>query len=101
MVKTFILLKILWLPQNKAGPISFIKGMETFKEEDLLLYLYQESPKATTQAIHTALEEGNYALEEQLKTLRRSIAQLSALQLKRPSPFSLKEIKNYSQKAAD
>ncbi|MEN9349312.1 MAG: hypothetical protein RL372_290 [Bacteroidota bacterium] len=75
--------------------------METFKEEDLLLYLYQESPKATTQAIHTALEEGNYALEEQLKTLRRSIAQLSALQLKRPSIFSLTAVKNYSKKVVD
>jgi hypothetical protein len=75
--------------------------METFKEEDLLLYLYQESPKATTQAIHTALEEGNYALEEQLKTLRRSIAQLSALQLKRPSIFSLTTVKNYSKKVVD
>jgi hypothetical protein len=75
--------------------------METFKEEDLLLYLYQESPKATTQAIHTALEEGNYELEEQLKTLRRSIAQLSALQLKRPSLFSLTAVKNYSKKVVD
>ena len=50
------------------------------------------------------LNEGqkvSYELEEQLKTLRRSIAQLNALELKRPSLFSLKEIKNYSQKAAD
>jgi hypothetical protein len=75
--------------------------MEPFKEEDLLLYLYKECSKATSDAIHTALEEGSYALEEQLKTLRRSIAQLNALELKRPSLFSLKEIKNYSQKAAD
>ena len=75
--------------------------METFKEEDLLLYLYQECPKATTQAIHTALEGGNYELEEQLKTLRRSIAQLGALELKRPSLFSLKAVKNYSQKVVD
>ena len=101
MAKTFILSKILWLPQNKAVPISFIRGMEPFKEEDLLLYLYKECSKATSDAIHTALEEGSYALEEQLKTLRRSIAQLNALELKRPSLFSLKEIKNYSQKAAD
>jgi hypothetical protein len=73
-------------------------GMEPFKEEDLLLYLYKECPKATSDAIHTALEEGNYVLEEQLKTLRRSIAQLNALELKRPSLFSLKAVKNYSKK---
>ena len=101
MVKTFILLKILWLPQNKAGPITFIKGMEPFKEEDLLLYLYKECPKVTSDAIHTALEEGSYVLEEQLKTLRRSIAQLSALELKRPSLFSLKAVSNYSKKVMD
>jgi hypothetical protein len=75
--------------------------METFKEEDLLLYLYQECPKATSDAIHIALEQGDYELEEQLKILRRSIAQLGALQLKRPSLFSLKAVKNYSQKAVD
>lgn len=75
--------------------------MEPFKEEDLLLYLYKECPKDTYDAIHTALEEGNYLLEEQLKTLRRSIAQLNALELKRPSLFSLKAVKNYSKKGLD
>ena len=49
----------------------------------------------------SALEEGNYLLEEQLKTLRRSIAQLNALELKRPSLFSLKAVKNYSKKGLD
>ena len=39
--------------------------MEPFKEEDLLLYLYKECSKATSDAIHTALEEGSYELEEQ------------------------------------
>jgi hypothetical protein len=47
------------------------------------------------------LEEGAYELEEQLKTLRRSIAQLNALELKRPSLFSLKAVKNYSKKGLD
>jgi hypothetical protein len=75
--------------------------METFKEEDLLLYLYKECPKATTDAIHTALEQGNYELEEQLKMLRRSIAQLGALQLKRPSLFSLTAVKKYAKKGVD
>lgn len=75
--------------------------METFKEEDLLLYLYKECPKAITDAIHTALEQGNYELEEQLKMLRRSIAQLGALQLKRPSLFSLTAVKKYAKKGVD
>jgi hypothetical protein len=75
--------------------------METFKEEDLLLYLYKECPKATTDAIHTALEQGNYELEEQLKMLRRSIAQLGTLQLKRPSLFSLTAVKKYAKKGVD
>jgi hypothetical protein len=75
--------------------------METFKEEDLLLYLYKECPKATTDAIETALEQGHYALEEQLKMLRRSIAQLGALQLKRPSLFSLTAVKKYAKKGVD
>lgn len=75
--------------------------MEPFKEEDLLLYLYKECPKTTADAIHTALAEGSYELQEQLKTLRRSIAQLNALELKRPSLFSLKAVKNYSEKGLD
>jgi len=75
--------------------------MEKFDEEDLLLYLYQECSKATSQAIHTALEQGNYELEEQIKMLRRSIAQLNALELKRPALFSLEAVKNYSQKLVD
>jgi hypothetical protein len=66
-----------------------------------LLYLYKECPKVTSDAIQTALEEGSYVLEEQLKTLRRSIAQLSALELKRPSLFSLKAVSNYSKKVMD
>lgn len=75
--------------------------MKPFKEEDLLLYLYNECPKDTSDAIRTALEDGSYELHEQLKILRRSIAQLSALELKRPSLFSLKAVKNYSKKAMD
>ena len=64
--------------------------MEPFEEEDLLLYLYKECPKATSDAIHTALEEGNYVLEEQLKTLRRSIAPAKCIGAQKAVPFFIK-----------
>lgn len=66
--------------------------MKKIKEEDLILYLYQEASPGVTEAIETALAEHDFELTDRLNLLRRTIRQLGKLKLKQPSKQSLKTI---------
>ena len=66
--------------------------MKKFKEEDLILYLYQECSPKLSVAIETALEDDDLELIDRLQVLRRTIKQLEKLKLKSPSKQSVKAI---------
>ncbi len=72
--------------------------MKKFKEEDLILYLYNECSPQLSVAIEAALEEEDLELKDRLKVLRRSIRQLDKLKLKSPSKQSIKAILAYASK---
>ncbi len=65
--------------------------MKKFKEEDLILYLYQEcTPKQRTD-IDEALEY-DLELQDRLQVLKRTLQQLNKLKLKSPSKQTIKTI---------
>ena len=66
--------------------------MKKFKEEDLILYLYNECSLKLFTAIETALTEDDLELMDQLRVLRRSMKQLDKLKLQSPSKESVKAI---------
>ncbi|NCI48665.1 hypothetical protein GWC95_01930 [Sediminibacterium roseum] len=66
--------------------------MKTFKEEDLILYLYKDASPQLTTAIEKALADDDLALKDRLKVLQRTIKQLDKLKLQSPSKKSLREI---------
>lgn len=72
--------------------------MKKFKEEDLILYLYNECSPQLSAAIEAALEEEDLELKDRLQVLRRSIRQLDKLKLKSPSKQSIKAILAYAAK---
>ncbi len=72
--------------------------MKKFKEEDLILYLYQDcSPKmaaAIEEAVNNDLE-----LKDRLQVLSRTIRQLDKLKLKSPSKQSIKAILKHADRS--
>lgn len=73
--------------------------MKKIKEEDLILYLYNECSPRLKTAVEQALEE-DITLQDRLEVLRRTIKQLDKLKLHSPSKQSLKTILKYAQEAA-
>ncbi|MES2330909.1 MAG: hypothetical protein V4539_15005 [Bacteroidota bacterium] len=70
--------------------------MKKFKEEDLILYLYNDCSPELRAAIDGALQDENLELKDRLQVLRRSIRQLDKLKLKSPSKQSIKAIMKYA-----
>lgn len=65
--------------------------MKKIKEEDLILYLYNECPPRLKAAIEQALEE-DIELKDRLQVLKRTLRQLDKLKLLSPSRQSIKAI---------
>ena len=72
--------------------------MKNFKEEDLIMYVYNDCTPALTAAINKAIEE-NTALDDRIETLKRSVQQLDQLKLKAPSKKSISAILKYAAEA--
>ncbi|NCI47557.1 anti-sigma factor [Sediminibacterium soli] len=70
--------------------------MKKIKEEDLILYLYQECSPALQARIEQALEE-DITLQDNLERLRRTLRQLDKLKLLSPSKQSLKAVMRHAQ----
>ncbi len=70
--------------------------MKKFKEEDLILYLYQDCSPKMSAAIEEALEF-DIELKDRLQVLRRTIRQLDKLRLKSPSKHSVKAILKHAE----
>ena len=74
--------------------------MKKFKEEDLILYLYNDCSPKLREAIEEALQDEDLELKNRLQVLRRSISQLDKLKLRPPSKQSVKAIMKYAENAA-
>ena len=71
--------------------------MHNFTQEDLLLYLYNETSPAQTAAIKAALET-DWSLREKFEELTSAQKQLQTLQMS-PSRQTIDNILNYAEKA--
>ena len=71
--------------------------MHNFTQEDLLLYLYNETSPAQTAVIKAALET-DWSLREKFEELTSAQKQLQTLQLS-PSRQTINNILNYAEKA--
>ncbi|HQS24231.1 MAG: hypothetical protein B7Y11_07320 [Sphingobacteriia bacterium 24-36-13] len=71
--------------------------MKNFKEEELIMYVYQDCTPELTKAIDKAIIE-DAELKKQIETLQRSKDQLDKLKLKSPSKKSIKAILDYARK---
>lgn len=71
--------------------------MKNFKEEELIMYVYQDCTPELTKAIDKAIVE-DAELKKQIETLQRSKDQLDKLKLKSPSKKSIKAILDYARK---
>lgn len=69
--------------------------MKKIKEEDLILYLYNDCSPSLRAVIDQALE-ADLELKDRLAVLRRSIKQLDKLKLSSPSKQSIKAILKYA-----
>ena len=72
--------------------------MKKIKEEDLILYIYNECPPRLRAAIDRSLEE-DIELQDQLKTLKRTVKQLDKLSLRSPSKKSIQSILKQAQES--
>ncbi len=70
--------------------------MQKFKQEVLMQYLYGEASKEVVIAIEEALQI-DWELQDELKMLKRTIQQLSSLNLKSPRTSSVNAILNYAK----
>ena len=70
--------------------------MKKFKEEDLILYLYNEAPPQLNAAIEKSLAEDDLELKDRIQVLKRSIKQLDKLKLHSPSKQSIKAIMKHA-----
>lgn len=70
--------------------------MKKIKEEDLILYLYNECPPRLQAAIEAALE-ADIELRDRLAVLRRSQQQLDKLKLRSPAKKSIKAIMQHAR----
>jgi hypothetical protein len=73
--------------------------MHNFTQEDLLLYLYNETSPAQTAAIKAALET-DWSLSEKFEELTTAKKQLKTLQMS-PSHQTIDNILNYAEKAVN
>lgn len=71
--------------------------MKNFKEEELIMYVYQDCTPELTKAIDKAILE-DAEIKKQVETLQRSKDQLDKLKLKSPSKKSIKAILDYARK---
>jgi hypothetical protein len=71
--------------------------MKNFKEEELIMYVYQDCTPELTKAIDKAILE-DAELKKQVESLQRSKDQLDKLKLKSPSKKSIKAILDYAKK---
>ena len=71
--------------------------MKNFKEEELIMYVYQDCTPELTKAIDTAILE-DAELKKQVALLQRSKDQLDKMKLKSPSKKSIKAILDYARK---
>jgi hypothetical protein len=69
--------------------------MKKIKEEDLILYLYNDCSPKLRALVELALEE-DLELKDRLGVLRRTIKQLDKLKLSSPSKQSIKAILKYA-----
>ncbi len=74
--------------------------MKKFKEEDLILYLYQDCSPKMAAAIEEAVSN-DLELKDHLQVLRRTIRQLDKLKLTSPSKQSIKAILKHAGSAFD
>ncbi|MEN9457592.1 MAG: hypothetical protein RL135_153 [Bacteroidota bacterium] len=74
--------------------------MKNFKEEELIMYVYQDCTPELSKAIDKAILE-DAELKKQVETLQRSKDQLDKLKLKSPSKKSIKAILDYAKKRAE
>jgi hypothetical protein len=70
--------------------------MQKFKQEALMQYLYGEASKEVVIAIEEALEI-DWELKDELTMLKRTMQQLSSLNLKSPRTSSVNAILNYAK----
>ncbi|HLD51890.1 MAG TPA: hypothetical protein VJA82_01180 [Sediminibacterium sp.] len=70
--------------------------MKDFKEEELIMYVYQDCTPELTKAIDKAILE-DAELKKQVESLQRSKDQLDKLKLKSPSKKSIKAILDYAR----
>jgi hypothetical protein len=73
-----------------------IDFMEKFKQEVLMQFLYGETSKEVSIAIEEALLL-DWELQEEIKMLKRTVKQLSSLNLKSPRTSSVNAILNYAK----
>ncbi|MBH2003448.1 MAG: hypothetical protein I8H66_02060 [Sphingobacteriia bacterium] len=73
--------------------------MKNFKEEELIMYIYNDCPPELTAAINQAIKE-DAALNDKIVTLKRTAEQLDRLKLKSPSPKIIQAILDYAAKSA-
>jgi len=71
--------------------------MKNFKEEELIMYVYQDCTPELTKAIDKAIL-ADAELKKQVESLQRSKDQLDKLKLKSPSKKSIKAILDYAKK---
>jgi flagellin-specific chaperone FliS len=74
--------------------------MKNFKEEELIMYVYQDCTPELTKAIDKAILEDT-ELKKQVESLQRSKDQLDKLKLKSPSKKSIKAILDYAKKRVE
>ena len=70
--------------------------MEKFKQEVLMQFLYGETSKEVSIAIEEALLL-DWELQEEIKMLKRTVKQLSSLNLISPRTSSVNAILNYAK----
>lgn len=72
--------------------------MNHFKEEELIMYLYNDCPSALSAAINKAIQD-DADLKNRLDTLKRSMEQMDKVKLNAPSEETIKAIMEYAAKS--
>lgn len=73
--------------------------MKKIKEEDLILYLYNECTPELRAAVEKALDE-DIELKDRFQVLKRTIKQLNKLKLLSPSRQSIKAIMKHARESS-
>lgn len=72
--------------------------MNHFKEEELIMYLYNDCPSALSAAINKAIQD-DADLKNRLDKLKRSMEQMDKVKLNAPSEETIKAIMEYAAKS--